>query len=225
MRNLERIRRLRRPVAAIGIAAMVAACGSVQVTPPASVAILAPSAAAGSIGLGSDPSAAAGSEPPGVETPSAGASPSGPAVPIDLTLLDVLPPTVAGLPVTADTDPAGNDDPGLADTVDRLAQAIVVDPATDGFAVVTVAALLPGVFDEPNFRAWRDTFDEGVCLQAGRVGGHAETQIAGRTVYIGTCTGGVMTYHVWLAERNAIVSTWSPSSSPLGEQVVAALRP
>ncbi len=224
MRSPERIWRLRGPVAAIGIAAIVAACGSVPVT-PAAVATVGPSKAAGSIGPASDAPATARSESPGTETPSSGASPVGPAVPIDLTLLDVLPPTVAGLPVTADTDPVGNDDPGLADTVARMAQGIVADPATDGIAVISVIALEPGVFDAGYFRAWRDTFDEGACSQAGGVGGHAESQIGGRTAYIGSCNGGVTTYHVRLDGRDAIVSVWSLGGTRLGEQVVAALRP
>ena len=36
--------------------------------------------------------------------------------------------------------------------------------------------------------------------------GNAEAEIDGRTVYIGTCVGGVHTYHVHLEEPDVIVS-------------------
>ena len=214
MRSPERIRRLRGSVAAIGIAAIVAACGSVPVT-PAAVATVGPSKAAGSIGPGSDASAAAGSEPPGAETPPSGASPSGPAVPIDLDTAR----RAAADGGRAAGHRRARTRPGTT-TPDWPTRSIVwrrrsssTRPPT-GSLSSRWSALIPGVFDEPTFRSWRDTFDEGVCLQAGGVGGHAETQIAGRTVYIGTCTGGVTTYHVRLAERNAIVSIWSLEQQP-----------
>jgi hypothetical protein len=145
-------------------------------------------------------------------------------VPIDPSLLEVLPSMVAGLPVTA-ADPSGADDPGLVQTVERMAQGVVIDPATGDFAYASVIVLEPGVFDEAFYRSWRDSFDEGACSQAGGVSGHAQTTIAGRTVFVGRCTGGVLTYHVRLDRPDAIVSVSSLGASRLGEQLLAGLRP
>ncbi len=144
---------------------------------------------------------------------------------VDQTLLEVLPTTISGLPVAAIAKPAGTDDPLLAESVDRMAQAFVIDPATNDFAYTSVMALRPGVFDASYFRSWRDSFDEGACSQSGGVTGHAETTIAGRTVYIGTCDGGVSTYHVRLDPANEIVSISAFGEQRLGEQLLAALRP
>jgi iron complex outermembrane receptor protein len=82
------------------------------------------------------------------------------------------------------SDVSGADDPGLVETVERMAQAVVVDPASDAFAYASVIVLKPGVFDDIYFRSWRDSFDEGACSQAGGVTGHAEATIDGRTVYV-----------------------------------------
>ena len=146
-------------------------------------------------------------------------------MPIDPTLLEILPATVAGLPVTAVPDPSGTDDPGLIDSVERMAQALVVDPASDAFTFASVIVPRPGVFDDEFFRSWRDSFDEGACSQAGGVTGHAQATIGGRTTYIGSCEGGVLTYHVRLEDRDAIVSVSALGESRLGEQLVAGLRP
>jgi hypothetical protein len=146
-------------------------------------------------------------------------------VPIDPTLLDVLPATVSGLPVAVVPDPSGTDDPGLIESVDRMVQAVVVDPSSDAFAYASVIVLKPGVFDAGFFRSWRDSFDEGACSQAGGVTGHAEAAIAGRTTYIGRCEGGVLTYHVRLDDRDAIVSVSALGDSRLGEQLVEGIRP
>ena len=59
-----------------------------------------------------------------------------------------------------------------------------------------------GVFDEPSSAHWRDTYDEAACAPAGGVTGHAQATIDGRTVFIGTCAGGALTYHVRLEERS-----------------------
>ncbi len=220
------VTRDRRLLAAAAAAAALALAGcggpgSSGSSPTTGEASRSPAIASVPVGSG-----ATGGATPAPAT-AGGGSPgsSAPAVPIDPALLEVLPPTVAGLPITPSSDPAGADDPGLIDTVDRMAQAIVVDPATDGFAFISVIAPQPGVFDEAFYRSWRDTFDDGACSQAGGVGGHAEAQIGGRTTYIGHCTGGVTTYHVRLEDRDLIVSVSSLGETRLGEQVLAALRP
>jgi hypothetical protein len=156
---------------------------------------------------------------------SPGGTATGATVPIDPSLLEILPASVAGLPVAAVPDPSGADDPGLVETVDRMVQAVVVDPASDAFAYASVIVLRPGVYDEAFFRSWRDSFDEGACSQAGGVTGHAEATIGGRTAFIGRCDGGVLTYHVRLDDRDAIVSVSALGDSRLGEQLVAGLRP
>ena len=88
---------------------------------------------------------------------------------------------------------------------------------------MTVARLKPGTFDELFFRGWRDTFDAAVCEQAGGVSGHAESDIAGHHTHIGTCAGGVHTYHVHLPASDVIVSMQGTGEGRFGEHVVAGL--
>jgi hypothetical protein len=127
--------------------------------------------------------------------------------------------------VAAVPDPVATTDPGLVASVARMAQAYVVDPSTGDFAYASVIALRPGIFDDPFYRAWRDSFDEGACSQAGGVSGRAETTLGGRTVAIGRCAGGVVTYHVHLDGPDVIVSISSLGESRLGEKLVQGLRP
>ena len=74
------------------------------------------------------------------------------------------------------------------------------------YVVVTVARLKPGQFGDLFYRGWRDTFDAAVCEQAGGVDGRAEADIGGRQTFVGTCAGGVHTYHVHLPDSDVIVS-------------------
>jgi hypothetical protein len=104
-----------------------------------------------------------------------------------------------------------------------MAVGLVVDPATESFAVASVVKLKPGVYDDEFHRDWRDSFDEGVCAEAGGVEGNAEAQIDGETVYIGTCTGGVHTYHVYLEESDALVSVNAVGEARLGEELMETL--
>ena len=209
------------------VAGLVAACGgstgSSQATIAASPAASAGTAATPAATPSSAPSVAT-EGPPGSGSPTA-SNPVASTVPIDPTLLDLLPSAVAGLPVVAVPDPTGTDDPGLVESVERMAQAMVIDPATDEFAYASVIVTRPGLLDDAYFRSWRDSFDEGACSQAGGVAGHAQATIGGRTAYVGTCTGGVLTYHVRLDDLDAIVSVSSLGDSRLGEQLVAGLRP
>jgi len=159
-------------------------------------------------------------------------SPGGPpgpatAVAIDPTLLDLLPTTVDGLPLTenAEAEAASLGDPVLARVALAFAAALVVDPSGGAFVYAVVVRLLPGAMDEAVFRDWRDSYDEGACSQAGGVAGNAETELAGRTVYIGTCTGGVTTYHVWLGSRGVLISASAAGERRLGELLVESLRP
>ncbi len=175
------------------------------------------------------PSGTVGPSAPGSSDPSVSGSPaasgSGPAVAVDPSLLAILPATVGGLALEAVSDPSGLSDPGLVASVDRMAQGFVVDQVSGDFAYASIVILRPGVFSEIFFRAWRDSFDEGACSQAGGVVGHAEAPISGRTTYIGRCGGGVSTYHVHLAARDAVVSVSSLGDRRFGEAVIAGLRP
>jgi hypothetical protein len=178
----------------------------------------------------------AGVSPPGSDTPvaeeslapgesDATESLAAGLIPVDQTLLDLLPASVDGVALDPEPDPQGANDPALVGSVDRLAQAILVDPASSDFVVISVIALRTGIFDEAYFRSWRDSFDEGACSQSDGLAGHAQAVIAGRSVFIGRCTGGVTTYHVWLGSHNAIVSISELLDTRLGERIMAGLRP
>ncbi len=119
---------------------------------------------------------------------------------VDPSLLDRLPACIEAIALTPDAETAAD----IAATIDAEAGleaiAVAIYPSLEDYAVVTVARLRPGVFDEDWFRDWRETFDEGVCEQAGGVDpGHSEVEIAGRQVFRSTCVGGVVLHHVWLA--------------------------
>jgi len=170
-------------------------------------------------------------------TPSPSSSPAGsPTAPpsnaqgvvIDSSLLGVLPAEVDGLALaeSPEAEAQGLSDPELGEVADAIAAAFALDPATNDYVYAAVIHLKPRVMGDERFRDWRDSFDEGACSQAGGVAGHAETEIDGRTVYIGTCAGGVRTYHVWLAEQNLIVSASAVGEERrLGEKLVENLRP
>ena len=209
-----------RLVLVLATAVILAACGG----GPRTTATIPPDA------TGVLPSApvtateAPGSSSAGPISPSA--SPSvGASVPVDPSLLAVLPATVRGLTVGPVPDPTGLTDPTLVANVARIAEAFAIDPASGDFAYASVIALRPGVFSDAFFRSWRDSFDTGACSGAGGVVGHAEAQIGGRTTFIGRCAGGLLTYHVRLNGRDAIVSVSSLGQAHLGEELIAGLRP
>ena len=170
-------------------------------------------------------------------TPSPSQSPAGsPIAPpsnaqgvvVDPSLLGVLPSSVDGLTLTESPEAEADalSDRELGDVAEAIAAAFAIDPATSDFLYAAVIRLKPHVMGDERFRDWRDSFDEGACSQAGGVAGHAEATIDGRTVYIGTCAGGVRTYHVWLAEQSLIVSASAVGEQRrLGEKLVENLRP
>ena len=62
------------------------------------------------------------------------------------------------------------------------------------------------------------------CEVAGGVApGAAVTEIGGHETYIGSCQGGVHTYHVRLENPDRIVSITAVGDERLGERVVAGL--
>ena len=211
-----------RLVLVLATTAILAACGggpgTTSTIPPDATGVL-PSGPANATAA---PSSTAGgpASPPASPSLSAGAT-----VPVDPSLLAVLPARVRGLTVGPVPDPTGLGDPTLVANVARIAEAFAIDPASGDFAYASVIALRPGVFSDAFFRSWRDSFDIGACSGAGGVVGHAEAQIGGRTTFIGRCAGGLLTYHVRLDGRDAIVSVSSLGQAHLGEELVAGLRP
>jgi hypothetical protein len=215
---------------AIGLAMATAACGTPVETAKGPPSTTAPTEAV-SPGLSSLPAPAETAAPvttpaldtlpPATHLPSPGA---GDVVP-DATLLAVLPADLGGVPVTdvADAFAAAANDPSFRRNVARAAFPVVV--SGQDLASGVVAQLIAGRFTDQFFRDWRDTYDEGACAQAGGVAGNAETTFGGRTVYIGTCAGGLRTYHAWLEDRNVIVSLFSVGEGRYGEQLMAGLRP
>ena len=140
-------------------------------------------------------------------------------------LLRLLPSDVGGHPIEESEEAAleSVNDVSLWPHADAIAVGVSVDPATDTFVVASVVKLKPGVFDEGFYRDWRDSFDEGVCGQAGGVVGNAEATIDERTVFIGTCAGGVHTYHVYLEEPDAIVSLNVVGDATVGQELLENL--
>lgn len=198
------------------IALLVAGCGS---SPPS-----APSAS-------SAPPPAPVVTPVATESPIAASSfgPSLTSVRVDATLLERLPAAIDG--VSAQPDPVTAAevarDAALQAQVQAIAIAIYVAPEVSGstgdYAVATVVRLRPGVFSDTFYRDWRDTFDAGVCEQAGGVSTRAETTIAERPVHIGTCVGGIATYHVHLVDDDLLVSIQGVGERRLGERIVGGL--
>jgi hypothetical protein len=208
--------RLRTRIASTAFAALLtvsaAACGSPG---PTTTRTAAPTAtAAPTLPPTTPPSIAPG-----------GSAATGGAVE-DPSLLGILPATVDGVPVTLEHQAfldAVSSDPGFVQNVRRAAFGVAVS-GTDLVSGV-VAELVPNTYSDAFFRDWRDTYDQGACSQAGGVTGNAEAQIGNRTVYIGSCAGGLRTYHVWLPERGTIVSAFSLGDKRLGEELMAGLRP
>jgi hypothetical protein len=179
------------------------------------------------------------SQAPPTLSPTASVAPTGDAgsptasagtgVVVDPALLELLPAEVAGVPLLPDAETAAEiaAEPSIAPFVSAVAIAAAFAPvATEtgsDYVVVTVARLKPGQFGDLFYRGWRDTFDTAVCEQAGGVDGRAEVEIEGRRTYVGTCAGGVRTYHVHLPDSDVIVSMQGAGDGGFGERVVAGL--
>ena len=194
--------RRRRVATVIALGLIVAACATTESTPSAT----------------SLPASAAPSELPSMlGTP----VPADDSVAVDGSLLDVLPTTAAGVarrddPETA-ADIAASD--GLAADIDAVAVALYI--ADDDYAVATVVRPHEGVVDDAWFRDWRDTFDAGVCEQAGGVStGRSEIPIDERTVHRSTCVGGVVIHHVYLPEAERLISIQGAGSVDLGRAIL-----
>jgi len=152
-----------------------------------------------------------------------------PAIAVIDALLALLPAEVDGVPLTPDWETAAElaRDAALGAAVQSIAVATAFGPiASDGsgdYVVVTMVGLRPRTFSDGFFRDWRDSFDGAVCDQAGGVSGHAEAEIGGHPTWIGTCEGGVHTWHATLHEDTVIVSLQGSGAARYGEQVIAGL--
>jgi hypothetical protein len=137
----------------------------------------------------------------------------------------VLPAEVAGNAITLEplAFPEALADPGFATSIETAAFGIVV--AGDDLASAVVARPVDGVFTDAWFRDWRDSYNGGACAQSGGIAGNAEAELGGRTVHIGTCAGGLRTYHTWIEDRGLLVSAFSIGNGRFGEQLMAGLRP
>ncbi len=208
---------MRRVAGAAGLVVVVAlaaaACGTPGETAKGPPPTIAPTESVGP-GLPTDAPAAA--------APSA----SAPDVAVeDPSLIAVLPASVAGQPVVLESQAFADAiaDPAFAANVEAAAFGVVV--AGNDLSSAMVAQPVPGAWSEAWFRDWRDSYDEGACGQSGGVAGNAEAQLGGRTVYIGTCAGGLRTYHAWLEGRGLLVSAFSVGEGRYGERLMAGLRP
>lgn len=190
---------------ATAFAIAVAACGQ---TPPS-------------------PSGASSSATAAAATPSLPAGPSGTAgVMVDASLLELLPGSVDGIDLNESPEAEADalDDPVVSAVGTAIAGAFAADANTGDFVYALVVRLRPDAMNDAVFRSWRDTFDEGACSQAGGITGHAEAEIGGHKTYIGTCAGGVHTYHVWLPAQQRLLSMSAFGERRFGEQLLRNLR-
>jgi len=215
--------RLTLLLAGVGVAAVgLSACGPVTPSSPGvlETSVVSPDASL----VESSPSLPSASASAAVDP---GPSVSAGTVVVDETLLAILPPLVDGAALTPDAETAAGiaaqvaADPGLSGDLEAVAVALYAGEAD--YAVVTLTRLRDGVFGEDYFRDWRDSFDQAVCAQSGGVEGHAEATIGGRTSFIGTCAGGVRTYHTRLEGPDRIVSLQALGEGRYGERILAGL--
>jgi hypothetical protein len=203
-------------------AVLLAACGSSPGPTPASAAV----------GSAVAPSASLAASPPTGASPSSSIpTASGLGVEVDPGLLAFIPGGGDGLDLTYDeqTTKQVAADPGLAKDAVGLAIALFTltgapVPASD-LAVVSVVHLRDPSIGEAGYRTWRDSYDASACASAGGVAGQAQATMSGRVVYIGSCNGGVLTYHVRLGQGAIIVSATSIGPMRLGERVMKAIKP
>ncbi len=211
-------------VAMLGATAiLMAGCGPTQ----------APSnAAASATGSLAPASTAEGPSSPGAASPQ-GSDPASPAVGaatrVDPGLLAFVPSSLEGVPLTFDPETSASiaADPSVAADATALAVALAAVPGSSGaddLAIVSVVRLRDPAKNETWFRDWRDTYDQAACGQAGGVIGNAEAQLGGGTVHIGSCSGGVLTYHTRLEQAGIVVSVTALGSRRLGEEVMAGIH-
>ena len=133
-----------------------------------------------------------------------------PAV-IDATLLDFLPETIEGVPVTEALDEAALAlaDPALSRIATALDVGLALDEAGGNLVTAHVVRLRDGAFDDATYRQWRDSYDDGACAAAGGVEARAEAPIDGRNVFVTSCVQPLRTYHVWIEDQHLLISASS----------------
>ena len=208
-------------LAAVLTAIFVVACGSTAST---------------SSSAGSEPSSggpgATGVPGTAAPVPSLGAPPS-PTPPddstpiaIDPTLLELLPATVAEIPVVEDLDVAGEAlaDPAISRIATGVDAAVAVDTGTGNLVTAWVVRLRDGAFGEELYRQWRDSYDEGACTAGGGILGRAQADLNGRNTYVTSCVTALRTYHVWLEEQEVVISASSIGDGRFGELLLTNLE-
>jgi hypothetical protein len=199
----------------LGVAAavlVVAACGSNASPPPAASsfpALLTPT------------TSPTGSSPASAPPATSGASP----IPTDDALLDLLPAKLDGLnrQVDPSVDASIAADPDLARLARSFATALYIDPSTSEFAYASVVRLRRELSADES-RSYRDSFDAAACSQAGGLARTAEAAIGGHQTFIGTCAGGVRTYHVELDDGAMILSMSEAGDRRLAELLIGGLE-
>jgi hypothetical protein len=150
-----------------------------------------------------------------------GASP----IPTDDALLGLLPDKLDGL--NRQVDPLVNApiaaDPDLARLARSFATALYIDPSTGEFAYASVVRLRKELSADES-RSYRDSFDAAACSQAGGLARTAEAAIGGHQTFIGTCAGGVRTYHVELDDGAMILSMSEAGERRLAERLIGGLE-
>jgi hypothetical protein len=198
-----------RVIVGVVVVLTIAACGSTLSPRPTLLTnpSLAPSSLPTASPDSSEPSALALASP----------------IPVDVGLLDRLPASVDGLNrhTEASVDATIARDPGLAKIAVSFATALYADPATGEFAYVSLVRPTQALPAEA-YRDYRDTFDEAACAQAGGRSGTATATFGGHKVEIGSCAGGVLTYHA-LLEDGVILAVSALGERRLGEKVVLSL--
>jgi hypothetical protein len=170
------------------------------------------------------------SAPPAASSTPGGSHTAVTAVTAEPSLLAVVPAAAAGLRLDYDPDTTASvaADPALAADAAALAIGLAV-PAGQAtpseFVIVNVVRLRDPGRDETWFRGWRDTYDQGACDQAGGVAGNAQTEFNRHAVFIATCAGGAITYHVRLEDGAIVLSLTSVGPGRPGERVMRALPP
>ena len=216
-------RHVLRGCLAVLAALLVTGCGS---TAPPAPSVVGVSPSAGPSAASPSPSTDVGPSPSAqvAASPSPGGSP---AVPIDAGLLAILPATVGGQAISEIPEIEANlvTDPNLVQNAAALAVALGINGSSGDFAYIAVIQLKPIVFSNAFYLSWRQSYDEGACSQSSGLKSTSSTEIAGRQVFVGTCTGGATTYHVHLASPDRLVSITSVGAADFGRLVLAGLNP
>jgi hypothetical protein len=201
---------------AIGLLGALAACSGPA--PSDRAASLSPSQAIGS-------PAATASTGPHSTAPSATTTPStGLEVAADRGLFAFIGGSSEGLNFVYDpaTTTQVAADPDLARNAVGLAIGLYTvtgqQPVQD-FAIVSVVRLRDPSVGDDWYRAYRDSYDQAACAQAGGVDRHSEATIGTNDVFIGGCAGGAFTYHVRLESRGIVVSMTAAGPARLGERL------